>query len=83
MGMFFPHFLLTLFAEIACPGFSAQLEAGLESVRGMIGPEEQSGFTDSYIRDTLWDYNFDVEETLSLLAGMSDAHLPSTSPDPS
>jgi len=53
----------------------AQLEAGLESVRGMIGPEEQSGFTDSYIRDTLWDYNFDVEETLSLLAEVQDRKI--------
>jgi hypothetical protein len=49
----------------------------------MIGPEEQSGFTDSYIRDSLWDNNFDVGETMVVLAGASRSHLPSTSPDPS
>jgi hypothetical protein len=48
----------------------------------MIGPEEQSGFTDSYIRDSLWDNNFDIEETMAMLAGMSRSRLPSTSPDP-
>jgi len=42
----------------------------------MIGPEEQSGFTDSYIRDSLWDCDFDVEETMHVLAGMSHARLP-------
>jgi hypothetical protein len=36
----------------------------------MIGPEEQSGFTDSYIRDSLWDNNFDIEDTLLVLAGI-------------
>lgn len=42
----------------------------------MIGPEEQSGFTDSYIRDSLWDCNFDIEETMEVLAGMSHTRLP-------
>ena len=50
----------------------------------MIGPEEQSGFTDSYIRDSLWDNDFDIEETMVVLAGMSRARLPTTTyPDTS
>lgn len=62
--------------------YPAQLEAGLEAIRATIGPEEQSGFTDSYIRESLWDCNFDLEETMDVLAGMSHTPLPSTCPDP-
>jgi len=59
------------------------MEAALESVRAAIGSEEQSGFTDSYVGDSLWDYNFDIEETIKFLMGMSHAHLPSIGPHPS
>jgi hypothetical protein len=51
--------------------FSAQLEAGLENVRAIIGSEEQSGFTDSFIRESLWDCYFDVGNTVEWLTGMS------------
>ena len=64
-------------------GFPAQMEAGLESIRAVFGPEEQSGFTDSYIRESLYDCNFDVEETVECLTGMYHAHLSGTNPDPS
>lgn len=46
------------------------MEAGLENIRTVFGPEEQSGFTDSYIRDSLWDCNFDVDETIETLTGV-------------
>lgn len=59
------------------------MEAGLEDIRARYGSEEQSGFTDSYIRESLWDCNFDVEETLECLNGMYHAHLFTTNPDPS
>ncbi len=47
------------------------MEAGLENVRAILGPEEQSGFTDSFIRETLWDCYFDFEKTVEWLSGMS------------
>ncbi|KAH9963258.1 hypothetical protein BC827DRAFT_156110 [Russula dissimulans] len=50
------------------PGSPAQMEAALESVRTAIGSEEQSGFTDSYVGDSLWDCNFDIEETIKFLS---------------
>jgi hypothetical protein len=51
------------------------MEAGLEGIRAVFGSEEQSGFTDSHIRESLWDCNFDVEETIESLTGMSHARL--------
>ena len=80
--------ILLLFTFSRCPvrlwaAFPAQMEAGLETIRAFYGPEEQSGFTDSYIRESLWDCNFDVEETVECLNGMYHAHQPSTNPDPS
>ncbi|KAI9512734.1 hypothetical protein F5148DRAFT_731926 [Russula earlei] len=49
------------------PEQSAQMEAALESIRAVLGSEEQSGFTDSYIGDSVWDFNFDIEETIKFL----------------
>ena len=77
-----------LFASPHCSvrlsaGFPAQMEAGLESIRAVLGSEEQSGFTDSYIGETLWDCNFDVDETIEGLTGMSRAYLSATNPYPS
>jgi hypothetical protein len=51
--------------------FSAQVEAALEDVRAELGPEEQSGFTDSFIMETLWDCYGDVGQTIESLIGMS------------
>jgi hypothetical protein len=61
------------------------MEAGLEAVHAVFGTQEQSGFTDSYIRESLCDYDFDVDETIESLTGMYHAHLFTTSinPDPS
>jgi hypothetical protein len=59
------------------------MEVGLETIRALFGSEEQSGFTDSYIRESLFDYDFNVEETIGLLSGMYHAHLSGTNPDPS
>ena len=55
------------------------MEAGLEDIRAVFGTEEQSGFTDSYIRESLWDCNFDVHETVESLTGMYHPHLSTTS----
>ena len=51
--------------------FPAEIEAGLDNVRAILGTEEQSGFTDSFIRETLWDCYFDLEKTVEWLSGMS------------
>ena len=58
------------------------MEAGLETIRAFYGSEEQSGFTDSYIRESLWDCNFDVDETIESLTGMYRAHLFTTGTNP-
>ena len=62
--------------------FLAQMEAGLESIHAVFGTEEQSGFTDSYIRESLWDCNFDIDETIQSLTGMYHAHLFTASTNP-
>ncbi|KAI0047267.1 hypothetical protein FA95DRAFT_1260810 [Auriscalpium vulgare] len=49
------------------PEQQAQLEAGLDRVRAVIGDEMQSGFTDSIIEDTLWDCYFDESKTVEWL----------------
>jgi hypothetical protein len=59
------------------------MEAGLENIRAVFGTEEQSGFTDSYIRESLWDSNFDVDETIESLTGMDRPHLSTTGTNPS
>jgi hypothetical protein len=58
------------------------MEAGLENIRTVFGTEEQSGFTDSYIRESLWDCNFDIDEAIESLTGVCRAHLSTTSTDP-
>ena len=55
------------------------MEAGLETIRIQFGSEEQSGFTDSYIRESLCDYDFDAEETIGWLIGVYHAHLSGSS----
>ncbi|KAH9007162.1 hypothetical protein EDB86DRAFT_2793748 [Lactarius hatsudake] len=53
------------------PEQHVQMEAGLENVRAVFGSEDQSGFTDSFIRETLWDCYFDIDKTVEWLSGMS------------
>lgn len=55
------------------------MEAGLEAVHAVFGTQEQSGFTDSYIRESLWDCNFDIDEAIESLTGMYRAHPFATS----
>ncbi|KAI9466681.1 hypothetical protein BJY52DRAFT_1110364 [Lactarius psammicola] len=54
------------------PEQHAHMEAGLEGVRTVLGSEEQSGFTDSFIRETLWDCYFDVEKTVEWLSEVQE-----------
>jgi hypothetical protein len=47
------------------------LNDGLESVRAVLGPQEESGLEDSVIKDALWNEYFDVEKAIQWLLGMS------------
>ncbi len=81
-----PHALRILHCSLRLSVvFLEQLEVGLDQIRALFGSEEQSGFTDSYIRESLCDYNFDVNETVELLTGMYIMLIisPTTNPDPS
>lgn len=42
---------------------------GMEQCRATLGSEQHSGFDDAAIRDTLYHYYFDVEQSLNWLFG--------------
>ncbi|CAK5276059.1 unnamed protein product [Mycena citricolor] len=44
--------------------YDTLLNDGLDRVRDTIGNLAQSGLTDAWIKDVLWDCNFEVEETV-------------------
>ncbi|KDR83448.1 hypothetical protein GALMADRAFT_150559 [Galerina marginata CBS 339.88] len=50
--------------EDMTPDQQARMNDGLEQVKLVIGGEEQSGFSDSSIRDALWEYYFDIQKTI-------------------
>lgn len=47
----------------------AQLHESLKQVRGVLGGEEVSGLSDEDIKETLWHYYFDVEQTVQWAIG--------------
>jgi hypothetical protein len=47
-----------------------QLNNGLEEVRVILGAENQNGMSDVMIKDALWEFYFDVRETVQWLVGM-------------
>jgi elongation factor 1 alpha-like protein len=42
---------------------------GLDTVREMVGSAEATGIPDSAIRDALWEYYFDVNQTIDWVFG--------------
>ena len=44
---------------------------GLERVRAVVGPQEDSGLEDSMIKDALWNEYFNVEHAVQWLLGVS------------
>ncbi|KAF8351200.1 hypothetical protein F5887DRAFT_196901 [Amanita rubescens] len=46
------------------PEQQAEMEAGLESVRAVIGNLDTSGLSDTTLRDVLWEYYFDIGRTI-------------------
>lgn len=49
------------------------MEAGVVKIRQLLG--EQNPIADAEIRETLWYYYFDVEQTVSWLLGTSSKNL--------
>ncbi|KAF9224315.1 hypothetical protein BS17DRAFT_752266 [Gyrodon lividus] len=45
----------------------AQMESGFEHLRAVLGDEAISGLDDAIIKDTLWQFYFDVEKSISSL----------------
>ena len=58
--------MLTLTAE--------KLMNGLEQVRDTVGDEKQSMITDADIKDALYHYFFDVEQSVAYLLGEYRPH---------
>jgi elongation factor 1 alpha-like protein len=50
---------------------TAQLQSAAASIREVLGPEETSMITDKEIRDTAWEYFFEVEDSVNYLLGVS------------
>ncbi|KAG8716321.1 Hsp70 suppressor, GTPase facilitates ribosomal subunit dissociation [Ceratobasidium sp. 423] len=44
-----------------------QMATGLAQVRSVLGDKDESGIDDKQIKDALWEYYFDVEQTISWL----------------
>lgn len=43
---------------------------GLEQIRATVGSEAESGMTDKDIKDALYHYYFDIQQSLNWLLGM-------------
>ncbi|KAG6378415.1 hypothetical protein JVT61DRAFT_12670 [Boletus reticuloceps] len=50
----------------------AQMESALEQIRAIIGDEATSGLDDAIIRDTLWEFYFDIEQSVPRLLEEQD-----------
>ena len=48
----------------------ARMNDGLEQVRLLIGDEDVSEVSDESIKDTLWEYYFDLEKTIQWALGV-------------
>jgi hypothetical protein len=55
--------------------FKVQLESASEAVRGVVGPETVSGISDREIRDAVWEFYFDVQESVTFLLGGMLLHV--------
>lgn len=51
----------------SCPRNAEQLEYGLEDIRAAVGPAAQSGLSDAEIKDALYHYYFDIQQSLDWL----------------
>lgn len=47
------------------------MESGVEHIRAVVGDEATSGLDDAIIRDTLWQFFFDIEQSTAWLFGSS------------
>jgi hypothetical protein len=46
-----------------------QMNVCLDRVRDVVGPEQESGVSDAAIREALWEYYFDVDQTIEWVFG--------------
>lgn len=53
-----------------CP-YAAQMESGIAHIRAVVGDEASSGLDDAIIGDTLWQFYFDIEQSIAWLLGSS------------
>lgn len=60
---------LTWHATHAWFPYIVQMNVSLDRVREVVGPEHESGFTDADIREALWEYYFDVDQTIDWVFG--------------
>ena len=57
-------------SSVSCPEIPPdKLINGWEQIRAMMGDEAQSGITDDEIKDTLYHYYFDVQQSINWLYG--------------
>lgn len=47
------------------------MNSALDQVRTVLGDEDASGLSDQTLRDSLWEYFFDVEKTIQWAIGWS------------
>ena len=52
-----------------------RLANGLEQIRAMLGPEEASGISDKEIKDTLYHYYFDVQQSIDWILGVYPSYF--------
>lgn len=52
-----------------------RLTNGLEAIRAVIGSEAESGIADKEVKDTLWYYNIDVQQSIDWLLGVFGSTL--------
>jgi hypothetical protein len=48
---------------------TVQMNHGLEAVREVVGSAKETGIPDSAIREALWEYYFDVAQTIDWVYG--------------
>lgn len=59
-----------MLASVHAEFIQAQMNDGLEQVRLIIGNEDMAGLSDDSIKDTLWEYYFNIEKTVQWALGL-------------
>ena len=62
--------------------YLAQMESGIEHIRAIVGDESTSGLDDAIITDTLWQFYFDIDQSIAWLLGSSSPLHTTPTPSP-